>query len=64
MEPVNWMKLIGGIIAIGIGIIFLISMIRKPIDREEDPNKHILQIVVNSVIAIALGVLLIINSFG
>lgn len=64
METVNWMKLIGGIIAFVIGIVFLISIIRKPIDRAEDTNKHNLQGVISSVVAIVLGVLLMINSFG
>ncbi len=64
MEKISWIKFIVGVISIGVGIVFLVSFIMNPIDKERDTNKHNLQGIVYGTLAIVFGVSLIINSFN
>jgi len=63
MEKISYLKLIGGIIAIIVGIYLFITVLKKPLNPADDTNKYNLQGVVSSVLAIILGLILVFNSF-
>lgn len=63
MEKISYLKLVGGIIAVIIGIYFLITVLKKPLNPADNTNKYNLQGVINSILAIILGLILVFNSF-
>ncbi len=62
MEKISYIKLLGGVIAITIGIYFFITVLKKPLNPADDTNKYNLQGVISSILAIILGLLLVFNS--
>ena len=63
MEEISYLKLIGGIIAIIVGVYLFITVLKKPLNPADDTNKYNLQGVVSSILAIILGLILVFNSF-
>lgn len=57
-------KIIGGILAIAVGLYVGYKIIVNPIHPADDTNKHNLQGIISSILAIALGILLILNGLG
>lgn len=63
MERINYLKLIGGVIAIIIGICLFIIVLKKPLNTAEDTNNYNLQGIISSILAVILGLTLVFNSF-
>ncbi len=60
----NGLKIIGGIIAIAVGLYVGYQTVMHPIHPADDTNKLNLQGYISSITAIVLGVLLIIDVLG
>lgn len=60
----NTLKIVGGIIAIAVGLYVGYQTVMHPINPADDTNKHNLQGYISSVMAIVLGVLLIMDVVG
>lgn len=57
----NILNIIGGFVFLLIGVIAIIYLIKKPILKENDTNKHMLQGYLGALGFIVLGLVLIIN---
>ena len=58
------LKIIGGIIAIAVGLYTGYKIIVNPIHPADDTNKHNLQGIISSILAIVLGIILIFNALS
>ena len=60
----NTLKIIGGILAIVVGLYVGYKFIVNPIDPEDDTNNHNYQGIISSICGIVLGIALILNGLG
>jgi len=60
----NVLKIIGGLVAIAVGLYFGCQVVMHPIESEEDINKDNLRGKIGSIFAIAFGISLVLNGLG
>ncbi len=58
------LKIIGGILAIVVGLYFGYQVVFHPIESEEDINKDNLRGTIGSILAIVFGISLLLNGLG